>query len=299
MTGTWPGHAQIRDAAEFGRVCAVAAAGQRDLAQYAQKYPDLFSAKPFDATLFGTVSLANAFSAPGLDAQRLRMANRASLWGFGVDWQIDYLATSPAEVAEVCRRCLAVAGGEAAEEGDPLTRFLAELRAELAATPGFARVAAAWQEELRRMLDAMALEFRWRAEVRAGGTPPSLEDYLDNADNLGSSFVDLSHWLYTTDSGSPEDLDEVVAASRVEQRVIRLLNDLGTYERDLAWGDLNALMLGASRDEVSACIDQLVDECRRLTDRLSARQPELASFLTRQVGFCMGFYRVTDYWGAL
>ncbi len=287
-------------AAECGRVSAVAGKAQREMREWAAAYPSLFSAKPFDPALFGTLALASAFSGPWLDAERLRMANRMCLWCFGLDWLIDYVATSADEVRDIVARCLAVAEGGAPAEGDDLTCFLAEVRDELAQCPAFAVLRPIWLDDMRRMLDAMALETTWKAAHSSGDRPlPGFAEYLGNADNLGFSFVFDAHWIYTADAPPEGDLDAVREASHAVQRVVRLLNDIGTYHRDLAWGDLNALMLGLPREEVDRRLAALVATARELIHPLRTDRPLIAAYLERQMDFCAGFYRVTDYWGRL
>src|SRR5690349_24425396 len=82
-----------------GITCAVAAQGQRDLQRLADADPDLFPRVPFDCSVFSTLAMANAFSAPWLGADALRTANRASLWAFRVDWYADHVATSADQLA--------------------------------------------------------------------------------------------------------------------------------------------------------------------------------------------------------
>src|SRR5262249_11880369 len=144
-----------------------------------------------------------AFAAPWLDARELRVANRACLWAFGLDWLIDYLATSPEEVSEVARRACAVADGAAPDADDPLGLFLADIRAELAAAPAFPVLQPLWREEFQRMVDAMVREWGWLWDRKADPQAPlpTFEEYLDNADNICFSFVFVSHWVFS--SGPP------------------------------------------------------------------------------------------------
>lgn len=289
---------QLSAAAEHGRICALAGEAQRDLTRCAQAYPDLFAGDPFDPALLCTVALANTFSAPWLPAHKLRMANRASLWIFAVDLLIDYRARSRDDVRDAVCRCLDVVEGRTAD--DPLTRFLADLVVDLSSAPAYPVLGSVWRDELRRMLEAMAREWDWKvALARGGANGPSIADYLDNADNSGFCFVFTSHWVYTDDPESCEHADEVRHAARQVQRVLRLINDLGTYHRDVSWGDLNALMLGMSEADVTRQIAEQIDDCRDVLDALSSRTPRLASFLERQLGFNAGFYRISDYWGSL
>jgi hypothetical protein len=268
---------------------------QRDVQQRAAACGDLFAAKPFDAALFSTFSLAIAFSAPWLDADRLRMASRACIWCLGLDWQVDYVSTSRAEVSGLVEHCLAVAGGETPAPDDGLGGFLADIRDELAELDGFAALRAVWLDEVRRLLRGMATEREWKsAEVR-----PTLEEYLSNADNLGFSFVYISHLIYTTEPAPLRDLDELLGAGRAVQQVIRLLNDLATYDRDVAWGDLNAIMLVPDPDDVRRRLAVLTRLAHDLIDPIRDRHPQVAAYLERQMGFCTGFYGLSDFWGRL
>ncbi|GAA1513881.1 hypothetical protein GCM10009677_53770 [Sphaerisporangium rubeum] len=285
----------LTSATEAGSVCAVAGRCQRDLLGWMAAYPGLFSAAPFDAGLAGTLGMAMAFSGPWFGAAELRMANKASLWAFGLDWLADYVATSAGEVDAVAERCLAVAGGGAPAEGDELGVFLAEIRAGLAATPSYPWLGPVWRDELRAMLEGMRRERAWRD----AGTVPSFEEYLGNAANLGFTFAFTAHLLHTGGVERPGDLGPVLAAAAEVQRVIRLLNDLGTYERDVEWGDLNALFLGVPRAEVERRVAGLAARARDLIAALRPGLPRVADYLERQMDFCAGFYSAGDYWGSL
>lgn len=291
---------QVREATEHGSVCALAADCQRDLQKCDDAYPGLFP-RPFDARLFSTTALANAFGSPWSTASELRVATRSSLWVFAADWLVDYAAKTRAEVTELAEGCLAVADGAPPVAGAEVTRFLADIRDELATVPAFDRLHPVWYDQLRRYLDAVTREWDWKTARAAHGDAelPTFEQYLDNHDNFGSAFVNVSHWIFTGDAYTHEHLDELRVPSGLVQRVLRLLNDLATYGRDRDWGDLNALMLGVGRAEVAERIGRLVDQCRTRIEPLRAESPRLAAYLERQIGYSTGFYGKTDYWGSL
>jgi Terpene synthase family 2, C-terminal metal binding len=291
-------HARAPKARDAGRICAVAGQGQRDLQRCAATYPELFPPGPFDPALFSAVCLANAFSAPWLDAARLRLANRAALWAFAVDRRVDVVAASDREVTALVRRCRAVARGDAS--GDQLGALLAAIRDDLTDAPGRALMPT-WRRELSRMLACMQREWRWGH----GGPRPTLGEYLDNADNLGLSFVFVSHLIFTGEAltgvaatGVNPGIGRLVAVGKAAQRVIRLVNDLATYERDLATGDLNVLRLGLTRRAVRRQLGELLAECRARCDALRATHPYPVTYVERQVEFNLGFHPVADYWGA-
>jgi hypothetical protein len=284
----------LQSAAELGRICGLAGQGQRDLQKVMARYPALCPNPPFDPALAGTVAMAMAFSAPWCTATHLRVGTRAVLWGFAADWQIDYLARQQSDIAALVAGCLAVADGGRPDADNPLGQLLAEIRDELATVAGFDAVHGLWREELARMLAGMAREWEWKS----AHTRPTFDDYLDNADNLGASWVNVSHWIVTADRTTRVHLAELIAAGRAEQRVLRLVNDLATYERDQKWGDLNALMV-ADRDEVGRQVGVLVRRCRELLRPLEGSCPREVAYLLRQIGFASGFYQVTDFWGSL
>ncbi|MEU8054190.1 terpene synthase family protein [Micromonospora haikouensis] len=289
---------QLSAAAEQGRICALAAQGQRDLQRQAARYPDLFAGRAFDAALFSNIALAIAFGAPWCTAEQLRLTNRMVLWGFALDWRIDYLAKSRADVDRVVAGALAVAEGASPDADDPLGRLLAELRDDLAAVPAFAELGDAWRAAVRRTVTAMAREWHWKTARERDGAPlPGFTEYLANADNLACTVVNVAHWIWTGDAETHRRLDRLVTVSDEVQRVLRLVNDLATYERDLEWGDLNALLLVDDRAEVDQRIVELVERCTELLAPLAGGCPLQAAYLARQIGFSSGFYRSADFWG--
>ncbi|MEV0383643.1 terpene synthase family protein [Nonomuraea sp. NPDC050643] len=276
----------LTTAADLGRTSALGVESARDLARHAAAHPGLFPARPFDPGFFHSLGLAGAFGSPWATTRELRTVNRAALWVFAADLQIDHVATSRDEVAALVAGCLAVAGGQ--DPDCPLTRFLSELRDDLDGDPR-------WRDQLRRMLTAMEREWAWRES----GAVPGLDDYLANADSCGSSFVNLSHWLSTGDPWTLAHLDRVRAAGDEVQRYLRLLNDLSTYDREARWGDANALTLGADRTEVTGRMARHSRAAAELIAPLFTTAPRTALYLERQMGFNTGFYGIADYWGEL
>src|SRR5690606_15323633 len=253
--------------------------------------------------------MANAFGSPKDSASALRIANRTALWICALDWLMDCRAQEREDVQVLVRRCMAAASDDdpkardGLDEGAALARFLVEIRDLLATAPAFAAHRDVWLDELRRMLEAMALEWEWEASHAKTGTwTPTLDAYLDNADNFGSPLVNVGHWIFTSGPDGLDHLDRLREASREVQRVLRLVNDLSTAQRDRTWGemgDVNALLLGADEAAVRSKIDELVGNCRNLLEPLRGRCPREAEYLLRQIGYSVGFYGRGDYWGEL
>ncbi|TDC50758.1 terpene synthase [Actinomadura sp. KC345] len=300
-TGDLGAGGPLRAAQGHGTVLAQAVRAARDLAACAEAYPDLFAAKPIDGTLFTAVACANAFGSPKLSASQLRIANRTSLWIFGLDWLVDHVATTREEIDDLNRRCLDVADGREPSPGDDLARFLADIRDEVAASPAFAALRGDWRSQLVRLLESGAREVEWKASASSGDRDalPSFEVYLDNADNYGSAWVNISHWIVNGDAATLAHVDRLQVVSREVQKILRLLNDLATLERDKVWGDLNAQMLGADAGALTARIEEIVGHCRAMLEPLRGECPEAVDYLERQIGYSTGFYGTSDYWGSL
>ena len=291
---------ELRSAIDQGKTSALAVDCQRDLQACADAHAVLFPPGPFDPRLLSGVALANAFGSPWATADDLSIACRTSLWVFAADWLVDYVAETREEIDALTRAGLAVADGSDPDPGVPLAGFLAEIRDALAARPAFADLRARWRSQLERYFAAMTREWEWHAAMkRDEGPRPTFAEYVDNADNFGSSFVNVSHWIHTCEPGALRHIDALWAASGTVQRILRLLNDLATLQRDLEWGDLNPVTLGVSRAEVSDHIDVLVKECLDELAPLRAHCPRETTYLERQIGFSTGFYGRTDYWGEL
>jgi Terpene synthase family 2, C-terminal metal binding len=203
-------------------------------------------------------------------------------WCFAVDWRIDYLAESRTEVQDAVRRYGVVVEGDSTAGRDPLERFLANIRDDLASMPAFDALRRMWGDEVQRMLGAMAREWDWKSaysgEDRAA--LPSFEEYLGNADSAGFCLVLSTHWVISGERYVPGH-DEPISAGRYVQRVLRLMNDLATYDKDVRWGDLNSLMLGVTRADLTKHIDTLIGRCLGLLSPLRNSYPQLATYVGR------------------
>ncbi|MGN9775809.1 terpene synthase family protein [Micromonospora sp. H33] len=282
---------------EHGRISALAAHGHRDLLDRAAAYPGLFSARAFEPALYANIALIMAFTSPWCSPADLRVASRAVLWAFALDWQIDHAAQGREEIEDAAARYLTVAAGGPAEPDDDMSRLLSEIRDDLAGGPG-RELLPLWRTALERVLSAMQREWEWKTARRAGGSSPSLQEYLDNADNLASTFVNVTHLAHTGDRQVHQRITELVEASDEVQRVLRLVNDLSTYRRDLAWGDLNSLLLVDDRTEVEQRIQSGTSRCRALLAELEPSCPRAVEYLARQLGYSSAFYGSTDFWAS-
>lgn len=294
---TEPLAATFERTAEQGRICSVATRGHRDLQERVASYPALFPDPPVDGAMLSALAMSTAFIAPWCTAAELRTANRTSLWVTAEDWRIDSEIISLEEATATVAACLAVAEGGAPAADDQLTQFLADIRDDLTVTPGFARLGHLWRDELRRMLDAELREWQWRANSASGTALPSADEYLANAAGYGATWVNISHWIATDAVETEEQLAALATASYAVEKVLRLVNDLASYKRDVKGGDLNILMLGLDEEQVrKQAVDQ-ADQCQKLLDPLTKVSPRQVAYLRRVLDFTVGFYHGTDFWG--
>ncbi|MEO3868164.1 terpene synthase family protein [Nonomuraea sp. B12E4] len=282
-------HGELDEAFELGRTCALAAECRRDLGRCAQMYQGLFPEAAFDGDFYHSLTLATAFSAPWATADRLKVLNRTALWVLAVDRLVDHTATTREQVSRLTRECLSVAAG--AVPRSAVTRFLADLRDELATTRAFDGLQGLWRDQLARTLAGMARAWVWRDT----NAVPTLARYLDNADCRGSCFVDVSHWIYTADDWSRTHLEDLRVVSRQVQRYLHLLGDVASYRKDLSWGDLNVLALGVTRAEVTEAMAELAREAAALIETVREPSPRTAVYLRRQIGFNAGFNGISAH----
>jgi hypothetical protein len=290
-SGVTEARSELRAAMEYGQLGAVAGLAQRRLRRHAEQYGDLFGSTDFDDTFFSSLAMVGTYCAPDVPAEQAALAHRAGLWIFGLDRLIDSVSGTRAQVDGVVAACLAAARGEPG--ATEVSRFLADLRGDLAGAPSFGVLGPVWEDQVARTLRAMAREWDWRGQ----GTPVvTLDEYLDNVDSVGFGVVYLAHWIATERRRRPTDVAALVVAGRRVTELLRLVNDLGTHRREQGLGDVNALSLGFSVPALTDRIELLVEQCQQAMAPLRRRHPGLTRYLDRHVGFNLGFYRSTDYW---
>ncbi len=277
----------LRAGMEIGRTTAMAARAQRLLAAELRALPG--DAIVFDEAMLSLLAQVGAHAAGWLPLDRLHVVNRASLWIFAVDWLVDRQSDSVARVDEVIARNISVLEGQPAR--DAVAGLLAATRTAVA-TGG--ALLPAFDDEARRVLVAMRREWDWRE-----GPTPSPDTYMSNMDSIGLRFAFVT--LLAVDGATGADWQPgpgtLSAAADATARVLRMVNDLAGFERERAFGDVNLLALGPTAAQVRETIRA---ETAR-TVRLLARQPRprrrFAGYLERVLGFNIGLYSTTDYWG--
>ena len=205
------------------------------------------TAAPFDPALLSSVATAIAFIAPWHTAAELRITNRAVLWVFAADWQVDYLARS------VRRR---PAGGEATASRWPTARAptggdtwpgcwptCATNWPPCPRSPGCVRSGAtSW----RRMLAAVAREWDWKNLPTDPTTGRAA--HLDRVPGQRGQLRLLLRQRHALDpTGDEKTLAQFdrPAGRRTRRAAGAAAGQRPRHatKRDAEWGDLNALSL--------------------------------------------------------
>ena len=263
------------------------------------------------------ICLTLAVPDPYCDVAALQPAVRLVAWIFAVDDLTDEGNVSPDEVWARLERCLqrlesAQAPGEAE---DPLYQGLWEIREDVARLPLFSALRKDWERSLRQLVDSMRREHQWSTRYREFPEQPlpTYSEYVENGRcSVGVLPIFLSAFMAV---GKPEMLARLPALFVLEQQAascIRLANDLRSYEKEMAEGKLNSIVLVrrelAQREGLSeaAALERAVAftrerikeglaQCEVLA-RAEGNPPGWAElFLIRIAGFSCDFYTHHDY----
>jgi Terpene synthase family 2, C-terminal metal binding len=276
---------------EAGRICAAATAAARDLRAWASGYGDFFV-----SSAFGPSTLTFAFASPWLSADDLRVSNRVCAWDIAVDRQIDCYATSHDEIVEIINRCEAISRGDTPAPNDLLARSLADIRDELIRSRLWPHLGQLWADTLSNTLQAELREWD-AAKAFNGATLPTMKEYIEDADNFQSRFINIAHWIVTEAEEAEilAHLDVLLEALAARQIALRLANDLCGHEREKSYADLNAFVIGADADLIASTLAEYRDRCHDLLRPLVSASIRPAIALLRSMEFALHFYEVLDY----
>ncbi len=174
------------------------------------------------------------FSAPWCRAAELRLTNRAVLSGFALDWQVDRSPPLPSRLTDWCASSFSSRTARPRRRRKRTTarvHLLADLLADLAAEPAFAELGQGWRAAPRRPSRAMQQGWQWKRRCGDNLQPrPTLTDYLDDADDLACTVVNVVHWIRT--GGADKEAGQRPSWSSPVTRCNALfdsVNDLSTF----------------------------------------------------------------------
>lgn len=292
------------------------------LAAWCAKYPALLR-----SSRVPQVSLTLSASAPFLSARELLPTGCLFLWLFAMDDLCDEWPTGPeaAPLSSLWTRfeqavSLLEAPEDAPAREEPLLQAMRDIRAGLAPLPLFSALRMPLAHTLRDILRGMQLEMEWSRLHRQSppGPSPSLEEYLEQAAcfTTGTLPIYLGVLMATRDAAIVPRLPHFMGLGHEAAVSIRLANDLRSYEKELAEGKLNSLILlqrevmaqhglspaaalERSRAEVKAHLLGAMERCSQLGGEETASGCGATQTIVNVVAFACGFYAHHDFHHAL
>jgi halimadienyl-diphosphate synthase len=224
-----------------------------------------FSAK--HAVVF---ALSCAFVTPWAEFPVLRTGTRIWSWITAIDDTVDSADRDPDQVDRLVAACRGVLDG-AVPGAEPLARALADIHADVAALPGFPRLATLWRDAVDRLLTGMRFEATTGTAVASGAPPPDIDEYLEHAAyTVGVPMYMLALWS-AMDS---VDATALLPALRDSALAVRLANDARGHARESTERSIDALRLGVPLAALRRMVGDRVSSCRRaLVPLLASDQP--------------------------
>ena len=229
------------------RVFDLTARSARELHRWATGYPLIRRVRVWP------LCLSIAASMPFATIRPIVTIARMNLWGFSIDDLFDEEIVPMAELQRRVARYREVLAGARVDplgERDTLVLALQDIRDDLQTYALFGALRERWAEAVTGLLDGMVGEHVWRIEQQSGITPaPTYDTYL--AHSLRSIGVAVHAWtlLIALDDHSAlahlEQLEQMAGSAAL---VIRMANDLQSYEREMTEGKINSITI-RQRDE--------------------------------------------------
>jgi hypothetical protein len=141
-----------------------------------------------------------------------------------------------------------------------------------------------WTNALWGTIDGMLCEYRWSLAYGRGRDPraplPSYNEYVSiGRFSIGGPPHMWAAMITTDDASTPAHVEHLHAMERLASTCIRLANDLRSYEKEVAEGQVNALIIlsRALRDQGVSPEDALQQAVRRVQADIVAGLQSLAA----------------------
>jgi hypothetical protein len=261
------------------------------------------------------LALSVAAAAPWSSVQALISTARVSLWVFTLDDIFDEERVPDNEMMRRADRYRMLAhGSPIGAVEDSMATALQEIRADLTTYPLFGSLGDEWANALCGTIDGMMREFQWRAMLHNDPSwqLPSYEEYIANGlYSIGGPPHIWAELITGNDASTPDHVDRLRPMERIASTCIRLANDLRSYGKEVAEGNINALVLHGrtfeaaafSRDEAHQQAERQVRDdiadglatldVLRSTASTRTRRPESA--IADIAHLVCDFYRQHDY----
>ena len=256
---------EAQDTASQLHVFDLSARAAQTLYRWAARYPLIRRVRVWP------LALSVAAAAPFSDVDALISTARLSLWVFTLDDLFDEERVPRDNLMRRAERYQAIAAGQATSTArDSLAIALREVRDDLARYPLFEALGDEWARALGGTIEGMTREYEWRLRYRhdrAAGLP-SYEEYLDaGLYSIGGPPHIWAALISTNDPSTVDYLPHLRRMERVASTCIRLANDLQSYEKELAEGKINALVL-LSQVDPSADANAIRTAYRKAEERV-------------------------------
>jgi hypothetical protein len=243
---------------------------------------------------FDSIAVTAAAIAPWMPEDDLLILVRYGIWNDLLDYLHDETATLPpvgirrvgASVEAMLHRRRAPAPGDFFEVA------LSEVLSALSAREPGGDLVPAFEAALLQALQAAERKSLLDRTIRdEGGPMPSVEAYLyDGCERTNYRSSALALLILIGERPMLDVLDQLDPALQAASIAVRLADDLRTYPRDRAEGNLNVLLLGWSAERVKREIEQQYEAHRRRLEQLAAAAclPRSMEALERSIRLAIG-----------
>jgi hypothetical protein len=274
------------DPAEQSHIFDLSAQSRPALEAWAARFPLIRRVR------VAPLSLSVAAGAPFGTVEAVISTARGCLWIFTLDDLFDEAGLSHAELIERADRYRALVRREIpCPTGDSLAVALCEVRDDLAGYPLFESLEREWTNALCGTIDGMLAEYRWSLAYASGllNPPAPLPSYAEYVSTGRYSIGGPPHmWaavITADDASTAIHLDHLRAMEQLASTCIRLANDLQSYEKEIAEGQINSLVIlsRALRDQGVSEADALQQAATRVRADIVAGLHRLAALRTAAV----------------
>lgn len=209
----------------------------RTLRDWVARYPLIRGVRVAPLALSVT---AGGFPFATVDA--LISTARLSLWVFTIDDLFDEGNLPRAELIERADLYRALIHRERpCPPHDSLATALCDIRDDLARYPLFDALGAQWARALCATIDGMLAEYRWSL---AGARLPTYAEYVVNGRySIGGPPHMWAAMITADDASTPAHVDHLQVMEQLASTSIRLANDLQSFEKEVAEGQINSLVI--------------------------------------------------------
>ena len=263
------------------------------------------------------LALLTAMTSPHVPAPDVIGGEKMALWIFGIDDLADERRVSLADFLEKGERWCQSArdGKDSGGENDELTTMILEIRQDIERFRLSEPLLDRWVSGVSRVVEAMAQEYRYALLFNTEGDQalPSLGEYLNEGlYSLGLPLWSTVIWITQDDPSILAQIELIDVATRHASRATRLYNDLRTFDKEMAEGNVNSVMIAyykvladhevppeSGLAEAKRYILQLADffgrECYTLLKQIHTESGQVEETLSRLVAFHSYFYGRSEH----